>query len=274
MDSTSRNTFDRRPSGSAVLRESVTETIRRAVFEELAETGYARMSMEAVTRRARVGKAALYRRWPAKEVMVVELVSEAAAAHLPATADSGSLHDDVERFIRHTMADLRHPLAGRIIPDLVAESARNPSLRDALYQAVLGPRRAAVATLLRQAVDRGELPGDIDMGLAVDIFEPRCTSGCSRSAAPPTMPTSPASPTPSSRRSPPPAERSCAAACPAAERRRAAACPTHSRAAPDAGRSSTDRLRHAECGLAHSLVGPSAHGERTGRRGEKTARAS
>ncbi|MER7571360.1 TetR/AcrR family transcriptional regulator [Streptomyces sp. NPDC057806] len=170
MESTSRQAADRGPTGSAVLRESVTETIRRAVFEELAETGYARMSMEAVTRRARVGKAALYRRWPAKEAMVVELVSEAAAAHLPEPAGSGSLRDDVERFVRHTMADLHHPLVGRIIPDLVAESARNPSLRDALHQAVLAPRRAAVATLVRQAVDRGELPPDTDMGLAVDLF--------------------------------------------------------------------------------------------------------
>ncbi|MEV8433944.1 TetR/AcrR family transcriptional regulator [Streptomyces sp. HUAS 31] len=170
MESTSRDDVDRRPTGSAVLRESVTETIRRAVFEELAQTGFARMSMEAVTRRARVGKAALYRRWPSKEAMVVELVSEAAAEHLPVTAGSGSLRDDVERFVRDTMADLRHPLVGRIVPDLVAESARNPSLSAALHEAVLTPRRAAVATVLHQAIDRGELPADIDMGLAVDLF--------------------------------------------------------------------------------------------------------
>jgi AcrR family transcriptional regulator len=170
VESTSRNDVDRRATGAAALRESVTETIRRAVFEELAGTGFARMSMEAVTRRARVGKAALYRRWPSKEAMVVELVSEAAAEHLPVTADSGSLHDDVERFVRDTMADLRHPLVGRIIPDLVAESARNPSLSAALHEAVLAPRRAAVAALLHQAIDRGELPADIDMGLAVDLF--------------------------------------------------------------------------------------------------------
>jgi AcrR family transcriptional regulator len=169
-DATGHGTLDRRPTGSAVLRESVTETIRRAVFEELAETGYARMSMEAVTRRARVGKAALYRRWPSKEAMVVELVSEAAAAHLPAPAGSGSLSADVARFVRDTVADLSHPLVGRIIPDLVAESARNPSLREALHTAVLAPRRAAVAALLRQAVERGELPAGIDMGLAVDLF--------------------------------------------------------------------------------------------------------
>lgn len=170
MDTSSDSDLVRPATGAALLRESVTETIRRAMFEELAETGYARMSMEAVTRRAGVGKAALYRRWPSKEAMVVDLVSEMATEHIPTTADSGSLSGDVDRFVRETMKALRHPLVGRIIPDLLAESARNSTLQEALHHAVLGPRRAAVATLLRRATERGELPPDIDTSLAIDLF--------------------------------------------------------------------------------------------------------
>ncbi|MEW2082748.1 TetR/AcrR family transcriptional regulator [Streptomyces sp. NPDC005283] len=170
MDTSSDSDLVRPATGAALLRESVTETIRRAMFEELAETGYARMSMEAVTRRAGVGKAALYRRWPSKEAMVVDLVSEMATEHIPTTTDSGSLSGDVDRFVRETMKALRHPLVGRIIPDLLAESARNSTLQEALHRAVLGPRRAAVATLLRRATERGELPPDIDTSLAIDLF--------------------------------------------------------------------------------------------------------
>ncbi|MEV6652579.1 TetR/AcrR family transcriptional regulator [Streptomyces sp. NPDC051219] len=170
MDTRPDTDTGRPPTGAALLRESVTETIRQAMFEELAEAGYARMSMEAVTRRAGVGKAALYRRWPSKEAMVVELISEAAGEHIPTTTDSGSLPGDVERFIRETLGALRHPLVGRIIPDLLAESARSGTLREALHDAVLAPRRAAVATVLRRAADRGELPPDIDTSLAIDLF--------------------------------------------------------------------------------------------------------
>jgi AcrR family transcriptional regulator len=170
METNPASDVTRTPTGAALLRESVTETIRRAMFEELAESGYARMSMEAVTRRAGVGKAALYRRWPSKEAMVVDLVSEAAGEQIPTTTDSGSLRGDVERFIRETIHALRHPLAGRIIPDLLAESARNSTLREALHHAVLAPRRAAVATLLSRATERGELPLDIDTSLAIDLF--------------------------------------------------------------------------------------------------------
>ncbi|MFF3325063.1 TetR/AcrR family transcriptional regulator [Streptomyces sp. NPDC002889] len=170
MDTSSDSDLVRPATGAALLRESVTGTIRRAVFEELAESGYARTSMEAVTRRAGVGKAALYRRWPSKEAMVVGLVSEVAAEHIPTTTDSGSLEADVDRFVRQTMKALRHPLVGRIIPDLLAESARNSTLHEALHHSVLEPRRVAVATLLRRAMERGELPPDIDTGLAIDLF--------------------------------------------------------------------------------------------------------
>ena len=164
---------DRKPAGAAVLREDVTDAITRAAFEELAETGYARMTMEAVTRRAGVGKAALYRRWPAKDAMVIDLVSRAVSAytvHQAHAIDTGSLRGDVEAFLADTVAVLRHPLVSRIVPDLFAESIRNnPALGQALGTA--GHARRSTATqLLRRAIDRAELPEDLDVDLALDLL--------------------------------------------------------------------------------------------------------
>lgn len=62
------------PAGAAVLRQDVTEAIRAAVLEELAAVGFARMSIEAVARRAGVGKTAVYRRWKSKLHLVLDLV--------------------------------------------------------------------------------------------------------------------------------------------------------------------------------------------------------
>src|ERR671938_244016 len=61
----------REPAGAAVLQESVTAAITSAMFDQLAEIGYARMSMDAVARRAGVGKAAVYRRWRSKQAMLI-----------------------------------------------------------------------------------------------------------------------------------------------------------------------------------------------------------
>ena len=115
----------RAPAGGAILREDVTSAIRAAVFEELAAVGFARMSIEGVARRAKVGKTAVYRRWKSKLDVVLDLVPALAAQGLPAPS-TGSLHDDLRMLLEVAARALRHPIAMQIIPDLLVEAARNP----------------------------------------------------------------------------------------------------------------------------------------------------
>src|SRR5215475_9177578 len=125
---------DRRrvPAGAAVLREDITDAIRAAVFQELAEGGYGRLSIEAVARRAGVGKTAVYRRWSSKLEMVIEMVSSVAGERMD-LPDTGSLRDDIEMILLIAGKALRHPLAWKIIPDLLAEAARNPGIAETLH---------------------------------------------------------------------------------------------------------------------------------------------
>ncbi|MBD0746677.1 TetR-like C-terminal domain-containing protein [Streptomyces sp. CBMA152] len=160
---------ERRPPGGPVLQDSVTEAISAAFFEELATVGYARLSLEAVAKRAGAGKAAIYRRWPSKLEMTVALVS-AAAVDGPETADTGTLRGDVLAFLTELAGALRHRLPSKIIPDLLAEGTRNPELGQALFTAVRDTRRRRANRLLDRAVERGELPADVDRELALDLL--------------------------------------------------------------------------------------------------------
>jgi AcrR family transcriptional regulator len=159
----------RRVSGGPVLQDDVTEAITAAVFEELAAVGYSKLSMEAVAKRAGTGKAAVYRRWPSKQAMIVALVSKVAVA-ATSTPDTGSLRGDVTRLLREFMAALHHPMTSRIVLDLFAEAARNPELGQALLASVRDPRREHAAQILRRAIERGELPADTDVELALDFM--------------------------------------------------------------------------------------------------------
>jgi AcrR family transcriptional regulator len=139
------------------------------VFEELAERGYQGLSMDRVAARAGVGKAALYRRWRSKHAMLVDVVAQVAtAAALP--PDTGSLRGDVLAFVDDALAVLEHPIASRVISDLVAEARRSPELADALYSRYRDPRREAGEAMLRRAAERGELPPDVDAELALDLL--------------------------------------------------------------------------------------------------------
>ncbi|MFE0381346.1 TetR/AcrR family transcriptional regulator [Streptomyces inhibens] len=159
----------RAPAGAAVLREDKTEAIRAAVFEELAAVGFARMSIEGIARRAGVGKTAVYRRWRSKLHLVLDVVSAVAAAGLPAP-DTGSLRGDVRMLLEVAARALRHPMASQIIPDLLAEAARSPELAQALKAALHDSQEGVAAAVVARAVERGELPQDVDTRLALDLL--------------------------------------------------------------------------------------------------------
>lgn len=159
-----------RPAGGPVLQDAVTDAIRTAYFEEFAEVGYGRLSLEAVARRAGAGKAAIYRRWPSKEAMTIDLVTQIATAAAADTPDTGSLRGDVLAFLTAADAALRHPLVSRVLPDLFAAGAHHPNIAASLRDKAGGARREKAARILRRAVDRGELPVDTDLGLGLDML--------------------------------------------------------------------------------------------------------
>ncbi|MCW2947287.1 MAG: transcriptional regulator, TetR family [Actinoallomurus sp.] len=159
----------RTPTGAAVLQPQITSAIAEAVLDELAEHGYGRLSMEAVAKRAGVGKSALYRRWPSKQDMVISVLSEFSVplAEIP---DTGTLRQDLLATLRALHDWLTHPRIATILPDLTAEAGRNPTLAEAIAVTIGQPRRALGTVTLRRAIDRGELPADLNLELALDLI--------------------------------------------------------------------------------------------------------
>jgi AcrR family transcriptional regulator len=157
------------PAGAAVLRGEITTAIRAAVMEELAEVGYGRLSIEAVARRAGVGKTAIYRRWSSKLELVLEIVSGVAGRALP-LPDTGTLGGDLEMLLRIVARALQHPLASQIIPDLLAEAARNPVIAQTLREALRVNQRDVGTLVIGRAIERGELPAGTDPDTAVELI--------------------------------------------------------------------------------------------------------
>jgi AcrR family transcriptional regulator len=159
----------RAPAGAAVLRGDITVAIRNAVMNELAEVGYGRLSIEAVARRAGVGKTAIYRRWGNKLEMVLEIVSDVAGRSVP-LPDTGTFAGDLQLIMMIVRRALQHRIASQIIPDLMAEAARNPQIAETLQKALHTHQQAVGDKLVGQAVSRGELPEGTDPQIAVDLI--------------------------------------------------------------------------------------------------------
>ncbi|NYI88862.1 AcrR family transcriptional regulator [Amycolatopsis endophytica] len=148
----------------------MTDAITGAAFAELAEAGYARMSMEAVARRAGVGKAALYRRWPSKQEMLSELLRDAVENTLPPVPATGALRTDLRELLGTLRAQLANPVVASIGPGLLAEARHSDVLADVIDGSVAQPRRAVARAMLQAAIDRGELSDRLDRELAVDLL--------------------------------------------------------------------------------------------------------
>ncbi|MEU8718654.1 TetR/AcrR family transcriptional regulator [Streptomyces sp. NPDC048663] len=157
-------------NGGGVLRKKVTDAIIEAALAEVAKTGYARTSMDAVARRAGVGKATLYRRWPSKQTMLAELIRDKVTEALPPMPATSALSTDLRELLVTLRDQLSHPLVTRIGTGLLAEATHDATLDDLLQNEVAAPRRAAAHAILQNAITRGELPPNLNMEMGIDLL--------------------------------------------------------------------------------------------------------
>jgi AcrR family transcriptional regulator len=140
----------------------VDEAILTAAMDLLAEIGYARLTMDQVAARARVGKASLYLRWANKVALVAEALQQHSAV-VPNVPDTGSLREDMRAFLR---ALLRSKTAAqRAVAAVTGEVASNPELAKAWRQGVAGTLLACTRTIVERAIERGELQAASDVDL-------------------------------------------------------------------------------------------------------------
>lgn len=133
--------------------------ILEAAWDELAEVGYASLTMEGVAARARTSRAVLYRRWPNRPELVVAALRHRTDFTSPEAFDTGTLRGDVLALLRH-MSTRVGEIAGAL-SFLITASFEEAGLTPA------GLRERAVAGepgTMQAILDRAAARGEIDPG--------------------------------------------------------------------------------------------------------------
>ena len=141
-----------------------------ATIEVLAETGYDGMTIDMVAARAKAGKATVYRRWASKSELVIDAVAcmKTADIDFDALPDTGTLRGDLVAMIKpHSIEDGAKKL--QVMAGLVSMLSRHPELADAVRAAVIEPRSSANRIFFQRAIERGEIPADVDVALLSQI---------------------------------------------------------------------------------------------------------
>ena len=125
------------------------DAILRAAWAEVAEVGYARLTMEGVAARAGTGKQVLYRRWRNRAELVIVAIRHHWSSIVDDLPDTGSVRGDVLAVLRR-MVDRFGQMGPELINGILAEF-------DDLRPDFLYPMSAAMTTILARGAERGEI---------------------------------------------------------------------------------------------------------------------
>jgi len=145
--------------------------IMDAVYELLKEKPASELTMEAIAKRAKVGKPTLYKWWPSKAALIMAMFYERLVGRLEAPQAS-----TVEEAIRVKMRRLIkefNGLFGKVMAELIAEGQSDPSILKELYERHIRLRRESIVADIERGKASGEFAADVDPGLLIDaIFGP------------------------------------------------------------------------------------------------------
>ena len=138
-----------------------------ATLATLDTSGYGRLSLEEVARRAGTTKPAIYRRWPNRQRLVLAALGQRLGeAQAPDTACTLC---DLDECLKLFVGSFRR-MPPDVIGPLFADCAGDPELRAAFMTTLFDPPRAAVKETLDRAHARGDLRADVDRDLILDLI--------------------------------------------------------------------------------------------------------
>jgi AcrR family transcriptional regulator len=164
-DLSAREPDQRRSIGAARNPESH-EAILEAAEAILSEQGYAGFSIEAVARRAKAGKPTIYRWWPSKAHLLLDVYTRLKDQVLE--PDTGTLEGDLELFLTNLLAFWAGPPGG-VFRSLIAEGQTDGKAGDALREYCID-RVGQTARLIDRAKARGEVAPDVDSLAGSDLL--------------------------------------------------------------------------------------------------------
>ncbi|WP_419998174.1 TetR/AcrR family transcriptional regulator [Streptomyces boninensis] len=131
---------------------------------------FADLSMVAIAREAGVTRATVYRRWPTKDALLVDVLL-AAEEPLPEPAGK-SLRADLLEIMEATRKRSLSKETSALMRNMTTMLKTNPELWQCYRDTAIAPRRKVFATVLRRGIETGELRPELgdDLDFLIDLL--------------------------------------------------------------------------------------------------------
>jgi AcrR family transcriptional regulator len=142
-----------------------------AAVELFSERGIDATSMDAIAEASGVSKATIYKHWPDKDSLGLEVMGYLHGLdEEPPVFDSGDFRADLIAQLQYHPAPERQALREKMTPHMIAYASRNRVLGAAWRARVVEPARAALANMLKRGEKRGILRHGIDPEIGVALL--------------------------------------------------------------------------------------------------------
>lgn len=148
-----------KPSKTAARGRPRSEEARRAILDAtrvlVEKSGYRAATIEAIAARAGVAKTTIYRWWPNRSALMVELLVGMATVAVPLPGGGEPLRA-LRTELRGISAAM-NGLMGRLLVSILGEAQDDPETRETLLKGLFVPRHQATSGILRRAQASGAL---------------------------------------------------------------------------------------------------------------------
>ena len=158
--------LEKRSSIGARRNPATEAAILEAAEALLREGGLAGFSIEAVARRARAGKPTIYRWWPNKTRLLLDVYQRLKLKM--ETVNTGAIEEDCVQFLLGLFRYWRAG-PGQVFRSVFAEAQSDEAAAEALRD-YAADRRAFTAKMFERAIARGELRADAEAEIAAEVI--------------------------------------------------------------------------------------------------------
>ena len=154
----------RPPRAAAVSHDQIIET----VFQLMRTKCLDEVSMEEIARRAKVGKATVYKWWPTKSALLLDMFKERVVPSFPvdstATAEE-AIRKQAKELVRHL-----NGFFGKVSAQIIAEGQTDPAVIEEYRERYVRMRRDLTIPVIERGYATGEFKRRVDPHLLIDMI--------------------------------------------------------------------------------------------------------
>ena len=147
------------------------KSVLDAALKLFADQGIDATSMDAIATESGVSKATIYKHWPNKDALCLEVLASSKGLNEPPVLKTGDNRADMIAVLKqHPPRAQSGGLQNRLVPHFMAYAGHHPAFRKAWRARMMQPSRTQLVQLVKRSIAEGSLPADLDVDVCVAML--------------------------------------------------------------------------------------------------------